>query len=128
MPLTFANVAESLPAMALAAPAPFPSLDPGILNESIPTFYIGRDRDGFWLARDIKGENGGLFLLKTSALAFARRTSLAAGCATIFASERLEFDLENEGNPLVPYLRPLMRLLQRIANLAAGSREPSDLL
>ena len=32
------------------------------------------------------------------------------GCATIFPTDRFELDLANGGNPLVPYLRPLMRL------------------
>ena len=32
------------------------------------------------------------------------------GCATIFPTDRFELDLENSGNPLVPFLRPLMRL------------------
>ena len=56
-----------------AAPMPFQPLDPGILNASIPAFFIGRDKDGFWLARDAGGRVGGLFLLESSALAFARR-------------------------------------------------------
>jgi hypothetical protein len=130
MPFTLSNVGEALAAKGPVAPTPFQPLDPGILNASIPAFYIGRDSDGFWLARDAKGENGGIFLLKGSALAFARRISRPTGCATIFPSDRLELDVENQGNPLVPYLRPLKRLiilgLCRIANVAGASRGPSD--
>jgi hypothetical protein len=100
---------------------PFQPLDPGIVNEAIPAFFIGRNRDGFWLARDAKGHIGGMFLLKSSALSFARRHSRPAGCATIFPSERFELDLENQGNPLIVRLVPLIRLAahgrQRVINL-----------
>jgi hypothetical protein len=90
--------------------AQFRPLDAGIVNEAIPAFFIGRDKEGFWIARDVKGRIGGIFLLESSALSFARKNSRPAGCATIFPSERLELDLENNGNPVVAYLRPLMRL------------------
>jgi len=90
--------------------AQFRPLDAGIVNEAIPAFFIGRDKEGFWIARDVKGRIGGIFLLESSALSFARKNSRPAGCATIFPSERFELDLENNGNPLVSYLRPLMRL------------------
>jgi len=90
--------------------AQFRPLDAGIVNEAIPAFFIGRNKEGFWVARDVKGRIGGIFLLESSALSFARRNSRPAGCATIFPSERLELDLENNGNPVVAYLRPLMRL------------------
>jgi hypothetical protein len=104
--------------------APFAPLDPGIVNEAIPAFFIGRNRDGFWLARDVKGETGGIFLFERSALSFARRHSRPRGCATIFPSERFELDLENQGNALVAPLRQLMRLAaharQRIAAIIAN--------
>ncbi len=92
-------------------PACFEPLDPGVISASIPAFYVGRDRDGFWLVRDTKGEIGGIFLLKSSALAFARRGSRPLGCATIFPSERFELDVKNHGNPLVGYLKPFFRLV-----------------
>ena len=90
--------------------APFAPLDPGIVNAAIPAFFIGRNSDGFWLARDVKGNAGGMFLFERSALSFARRHSRPLGCATIFPSERFELDLENQGNVLVAPLRQLMRL------------------
>jgi hypothetical protein len=89
---------------------PFQPLDPGIVNEAIPAFFIGRNREGFWLARDVKGKLGGIFLFESSALSFARRHSRPLGCATIFPSERFELDLENQGNPLIVHLGPLARL------------------
>ena len=110
MPLTCLNVGESQTSTRSAQPTPFQPLDPGILNASIPAFFIGRNSDGFWLARDLKGENGGIFLFKNSALAFARKLSGRASCATIFPSERFELDVENNGNPLIEQLKPLMQL------------------
>ncbi len=99
--------------------AQFQPLDPSIVNEAIPAFFIGRNKEGFWVAREVKGQIGGLFLLKNSALSFARSNSRLGGCATIFPSERFELDLENNGNPLVVHLGSLMRLAkqgwQRIA-------------
>ncbi len=94
-------VRESEHAGILSADAPttvaaqFRPLDPGIVNEAIPAFFIGRNMDDFWVARDAKGRIGGIFLLKDSAVSFARKNSQPAGCATIFPSERIELDLEN---------------------------------
>ncbi len=53
--------------------AQFQPLDPGIVNETIPAFFIGRNMEGFWVARDVNGQIGGIFLLENSALSFARR-------------------------------------------------------
>jgi hypothetical protein len=93
--------------------AQFLRLDPGIVNEAIPAFFIGRNKEGFWVARDANGQIGGIFLLEKSAVSFARKNSRPAGCATIFPSERIELDLENKGNPLVAQLASLIRLARR---------------
>lgn len=90
--------------------APFRPLDADILSETIPAFFIGRNKDGFWVARDAKGRIGGLFLRKASAVSFARAHSGDAGCATIFPTDRFELDLESSGNPIVSHLGPLMRI------------------
>ena len=114
MPLTCSNVSEAAPAQKVSTTVtPFQPLDADILNASIPAFFIGRDKDGFWLARDSKGRAGGLFLLQSSAMAFARRQAWPSGCATVLSSELLELDVENQGNPLIDHLRPLMRLANR---------------
>jgi hypothetical protein len=102
----------------------FQPLDPGIVNDTIPAFFIGRNKEGFWVARDVKGQIGGIFLLEDSAVSFARRNSRPSGCAIIYPSERFELDLENDGNPLVAPLGPLMRLstglLRRITAFIEG--------
>ena len=108
------------PEQPAAVTAPFQPLDPGIVNETIPAFFIGRNKEGFWIARDVKGRFGGIFLFRYSALAFARRKSRPAGCATIYPSERFELDLENSGNPLVRHLRPVIRLSRRPRRQLAG--------
>lgn len=110
MPLTYPVFSRAQPARLSTLPTPFQPLDASILDTSIPTFYIGRNRDGFWLARDVRGEHGGIFLFRTSALAFARRASRPHGCATILLSERFELDVENQGNPFIGHLKPLLRL------------------
>jgi hypothetical protein len=111
----------SLPAdLPAKVTAQFQPLDPGIVSETIPAFFIGRNKDGFWVARDANSRIGGIFLLETSALSFARRNSWPAGCATIFPSERIELDLENKGNPLVTQLQPLMRLALRLRRRTAA--------
>src|ERR1700674_1288608 len=107
--------------------AQFQPLDPGIVNEAIPAFFIGRNKEGFWIARDAKGQIGGIFLLEHSAVSFAKRNSQAAGCATIFPAETIELDLENNGNPLAVQLgwfRHLaMRGRRRIAAFIGGMAE-----
>jgi len=95
--------------------AQFQPLDPGVVSEAIPAFFIGRNKEGFWVARDAKGRMGGIFLLENSALSFAKSQSQPGGCATIFPSHRFELDLENSGNPLALQLGSLMRLRRRVA-------------
>jgi hypothetical protein len=53
-------------------------------------------------------------------VSFARTQSGPAGCATIFPNDRFELDLKNSGNPLVPCLRPLIRLALHLQHLATG--------
>lgn len=107
-----------LPAEEAAAVAgPFQPLDSGIVSEAIPAFFIGRNKEGFWVARDVRGKIGGIFLFENSALAFARKNSQPAGCAIVSPSGRIELDLENNGNPLVAHLGSLLRLRQRMTAL-----------
>jgi hypothetical protein len=104
----------------MSAP-PFGPLDPGIVSDAIPAFFIGRNQSGFWVARDARGQIGGLFVLKTSAIAFAHAQGGPVGCATIFPTEKFELDLDNAGNPLAEQLAPLLRrwtgLLERIGKV-----------
>jgi hypothetical protein len=78
--------------------------DSSIISEAIPLFFIGRNKDGFWVAREADGRIGGIFLRKQSALRFAKRSTQPGGCATMFLSEHFELDVENKGNPLVTRL------------------------
>jgi hypothetical protein len=104
--------------------APFQPLDLDIVSAAIPAFFIGRNKDGLWVARDAKGKAGGLFLFERSALSFARRNSRPTGHATIYPSEGFELDLGNTGNPLAARLATLkrlaMRVRQRIVALIGG--------
>jgi hypothetical protein len=129
MPLTYPGVPMSQDLSQVLTPSPAPStqpdcfqpLDSGIVSTSIPAFFIGRNRDGFWVARDARGENGGIFLFKRSALAFARRTAGPFGCATVFPTERFELDVENRGNRLIDHLKPLWRLVAFASRRSADS-------
>jgi hypothetical protein len=108
--------------MPATVAAEFQPLAPDIVSEEIPAFFIGRNKEGFWIARDAKGQIGGIFLLESSALSFARRNSRPGGCATIFPSENIELDLENRGNPYVAQLGRFKRLVIRQADLAMVKR------
>jgi len=108
------------PADAPTPVAPFRPLDPEIVNETIPAFFIGRNKQRFWVARDVNGRIGGIFLFESSAVSFARTNSGAAGCATVYLSEPFELDLENSGNSLAVQLASVIRLARRPrARLAA---------
>src|ERR1017187_2396820 len=52
--------------------AQFRPLDPGVVSEAIPAFFIGRNKEGFWVARDVNGQIGGIFLFGNSAVSFAK--------------------------------------------------------
>jgi hypothetical protein len=95
--------------------------DPSIISEAIPLFFIGRNKDGFWVARDADGSAGGIFLLKRSALQFANTNTQPRGCATMSVSERFELDIENKGNPFVARLGAAKRLVSRLAQRLAAS-------
>jgi hypothetical protein len=105
---------------AVEVTAEFRPLDAAIVSEAIPAFFIGRNKQGFWVARDARGKIGGIFLLESSALSFARESCRPEGCATIFLSERFELDLENSGNPLVRYLAPWIALARRARQQTAA--------
>lgn len=96
-----------------------PRPDPGILNEAIPLFFIGRNEDGFWVARESNGRTGGIFLRKQSALRFAKRSAQPGGCALMFLSERFELNVANQGNPLVAHHAAARRIVSQLAQRMA---------
>jgi hypothetical protein len=99
------------------AVTPFTRPGAEVLSESIPVFFIGRNRDGFWVARDAEGKFGGLFWRKEGALRFARRHVGPVGCATVFPQDRFELDVENSGNPFVTQTAAAKRLIIHPATL-----------
>ena len=76
-----------------------------ILSESIPPLLA------FGLRQ--RGRTGDVFLFKNSALRFAKKNSGRSGCATMFLAERLELDVENQGNRLIAWIGTLLNLLTR---------------
>ena len=85
------------------------------LSEAIPLFYIGQNRDGFWVARGAEGRNGGVFFFKASAIRFARNKSAPAGCALMFISAPVELDCDNEGSQIVEILHAAIGVMRRRA-------------
>jgi hypothetical protein len=89
--------------------------DASVLNETIPLYFVGKNKSGFWVARDTQGRRGGIFLFKRSALNFARKRSDSAGCATMLLAEPLELDIQNQGSRFVVLLAAAMDFAVRRA-------------
>jgi hypothetical protein len=87
--------------------------DTRALNRVIPLFFIGRNKNGFWLAREAQGGIGGMFFLRRSALRFAQEASAPHGCATMFLAKTFELNTWNCGNSLVGWLNAGLGLLSR---------------
>lgn len=100
----------------------FQPLDPDILSAAIPAFYIGRNKAGFWIAREAKGRSGGIFLLKASAIEFANAQSRPVKCALIFPIEAFELDVENGGNPLIAQLAHWTGRVRHLLTKSAGTQ------
>jgi hypothetical protein len=97
-----------------AADTPFLRPGPEDLSEAIPVFFIGRNRDGHWVARGADGTSGGLFWRRQAAIRFATRSAWPARCATIFPVDNIELDLENQGNPLLAHIG-VTRMLRSVS-------------
>jgi hypothetical protein len=87
--------------------------DAATLNAAIPFFYIGRNRYGFWVAREAEGKVGGLFMRQRSALRFARKFSEPLGCATMLLNEPFELDVENQGSRVTVALTSAVEIAVR---------------
>jgi hypothetical protein len=104
----------SKPAVPVGMTATFPRRpDSGVLSESIPLFFIARNRAGLWVAREAEGRTGGIFLFKRSALRFAERSSGPRGCATMFLAEHFELDVENRGDQLIGWIGAVLNVVAR---------------
>jgi hypothetical protein len=90
-----------------------PRSELAFLNETIPLFYIGQNRDGFWVARDADGRSGGVFFFKASAVRFARAQTAPAGCALMFLDGPFELDRDNDGSQAVEILSAAIALARR---------------
>jgi hypothetical protein len=105
------------PAHFAAAPLEWGSLprrpDARVLNGVIPLFFIGRNKHGFWLAREARGRIGGLFFLRRSAYRFVQEASAPRGSATMFLAKPFALDTRNAGNPVVGWLDAALGLVNR---------------
>ena len=124
-------LASSSPAMrarrAKEAPQPLPSRpDVSVLSEKIPLFYIGRNAQGLWVAREAQGQCGGLFLLRSSAARFAQRMSAPHGCATMGVEGLLALDIANQGSLSAAIVAALIAALEQIAVTARLIKRPEE--
>jgi hypothetical protein len=87
--------------------------DGRIFNGVIPLFFIGRNKNGFWIAREARGRTGGMFLLRRSAFRFAQLASAPHGWATMFLVKTFELDTRNAGNPVIGWLNAALGLVGR---------------
>ena len=94
--------------------------DDTVLSDSIPLFFIGRNHNGFWVAREAAGRCGGLFLFRRSAARFARRNGLADGGATMLMEHPIELDLPNQGSWLVEVIATTADVVKRRAPLVTN--------
>lgn len=67
-------------------------------------FLIGKNKDGFWVAREESGCAGGVFFTERGARQFAKRWAKPLGCATRRVSEPLELDFKGDGNVFIPII------------------------
>jgi hypothetical protein len=94
--------------------------DDTVLSNSIPLFFIGRNHNGFWVARESAGRCGGLFLFRRSAARFARKNYSAGACATMFVEHSIELDLPNQGGWLVELIATTADIVSRRAPVVAN--------
>jgi hypothetical protein len=94
--------------------------DDTVLSDSIPLFFIGRNQNGFWVAREAGGRCGGLFLFRSSADRFARRNGLAGGGATMLVEHSIELDLPNQGSRLAELIARGAEIVRRRAPFVAN--------
>jgi hypothetical protein len=111
---------------AATRPAEFPRRpNSQALSESIPLFFIARNENGLWVAREAEARTGGMFLFKRSAVRFAQSNSTSGGCATMFPAERLELDVANDGGTCAAWVDALLRMTARSVNDDGSSRAGS---
>jgi hypothetical protein len=89
--------------------------DDTVLSNSIPLFFIGRNQNGFWVARESAGRCGGLFLFRWSAARYARKNGLAGGGATMLVEHSIELDLPNQGSRFAELIATTIDIIRRRA-------------
>jgi hypothetical protein len=87
--------------------------DTTVISEAIPLYYIARNKNALWLAREAGGRTGGLFFFKRSAIGFSNRKSAHASCATMFLADPFELDVPNEGGRLAALFDSTMDAMAR---------------
>jgi hypothetical protein len=94
--------------------------DPSALSNAIPLFFIGRSKDGLWVARDADTRAEGIFVFKSGAVRFARRSAGTLAAATMFVPQGLEPRDQNHGRPIIATLAAAKLRLDRTASALWG--------
>ena len=74
-----------------------------------PTFYIGRDSRGRWIAQDADHRRGGLFVSKAAAMKFARDETGDRPHTIVSLDHLTELDFSARSLPPLSSTRPLFR-------------------
>jgi hypothetical protein len=111
---------DVLPKFESFVTSPFLRPDPDIVSASIPVFFIGRNRNGLWVARDAEGKRGGIFWRRQSALDFAHCNARPTRAATVLLQDRFELDIENAGNPFAARLGSLIGKMSQAVKRRLG--------
>jgi hypothetical protein len=72
---------------------------PSLSSAKSSLFLVGRDRDGYWIARDQGGLRGGLFVDRAEALKFAMFENGNRPQAVVMVPGVLELDMTVKPHP-----------------------------
>jgi hypothetical protein len=69
-----------------------PTIQPGTIEaRACPAFLVGRDHEGHWLAIEVHGQGGGLFVDRDAALRYAAsETGRRPGAVTLLEPDMLD--------------------------------------
>ncbi len=105
------------PALFAATPLASNSLperpDARVLNGVTPFFFVGRNKHGFWRAREARGTDRRHVPSAALGFRFAQEASAPPGCATMLLAKPFELEAVNAGNPIVGWIDAVLDLVSR---------------
>ena len=96
--------------------SPFPQRpDADVLSNSISPFFIGQDKHGFWVARELEGRNWAISAQTIGGAFRQRETASQRDAQRCSSLNRLSLDIENEGNRTLALLGAAAEVVARRA-------------